>query len=896
MSLSNVYSTYEINKLAAALAGKFPGGGSVTEVTGISPINVDDNTTTPEISLKLGLFLEVDGSGDLDLKVSNAPVAGKILSAVDTSGEMQWTNAGTGTLTEITSGDGVIGIADPNGPVPSLTVNVGTFLQKTGGNLDLNVAKPTVPDQVLSSDTTGALSWVAQTGGGGGGTVTLVKSPNAFINIANPSSIPNITINTGTYVKNTTANLLDLNVGVPLNDNDILSSTKAGALTWVTPAAGTIYTGTPPIAVVGSAISLPINGIWSPTNNVVKSTNEDTLQWGSDTTGTGTVTNVTAAFPLTVATGTSSSTPAISLNLSNSFESDSSNKLALKTTAAPVDGYILSAVGTEGILNWIAPPAAGTGTVTSVTETPNQYCKIGGTPTEEPTVGLNIVGAAGTNGQILSATATVGELAFVNLPAAGITSIANGVNTLVDSTNPNVPIVNVKVSGVYAAGNVVGSSDAGTTMEWIAPPSSGVTSVAAGAGILVDIETPYSSTNPLITTSLTPDSFLTKTAGTTGFQLDLNVGACPSAGYVLSSTAGGGSSEIPPVLSWVAQTVIPDPLTFTAPLNLTGSTVTLPIGGTWVADSNDVVKGSSATTLTWGSGATAGITSIANGVNTLVDSTNPNVPIVNVKVSGVYAAGDVVGSSDTGTTMQWVAQRNSVTSITAGNGIVVDTTTSPNTPAVPLIHTAIVSNSFLTNTVGGTSMQMDLNVGPCPTAGYVLSCPTTNGGGGSGVAPALAWIAPAAASVATIERIIAPATPTFSIIVAPSGAITQNIFEGFAIITLGNMSTFNAFTGLTLLCTVDCPTGVGISILTTDMKLVPPVSTVSTIPSPYFNSILYNVTTGYNIMGKWSFDQTGGASWNTYSITSPLSANLNPPLNGDVLYLDLLPFTYINNN
>ena len=150
MSLSNVYTTYEINKLANALAGKFPGGGSVTKVTANLPLVVATGTTTPDISLNTGIYLEVDTGGNLDLNIDNTPVAGQILSAVDNTGKMEWTAAGAGTLTEITSGDGVININDPNGPIPSLTVNVGPFLKKTGGSLDLNVPIPLVNDYVLS--------------------------------------------------------------------------------------------------------------------------------------------------------------------------------------------------------------------------------------------------------------------------------------------------------------------------------------------------------------------------------------------------------------------------------------------------------------------------------------------------------------------------------------------------------------------------------------------------------------------------------------------------------------------------------------------------------------------------------------------------------------------------
>lgn len=814
MSLSNVYSTYEINKLAAALAGKFPGGGSVTEVTGLPPINVDNNTTTPEISLKLGLFLDVDGNGDLDLKVSNAPVAGKILSAVDTSGEMQWTNAGTGTLTEITSGDGVIGIADPNGPVPSLTVNVGTFLQKTGGNLDLNVAKPTVPDQVLSSDTTGALSWVAQTGGGGGGTVTsvtattkqyckidgtptnaptvglnivgaagnngqvlsatanlgelaftnagtgtvtLVKSDNPFIQIDNPSLVPKITINTGTYVKNTTANLLDLNVGVPLNDNDILSSTIAGALTWVTPAAGTIYTPQPPIAISGSVISLPINGIWSPTNNVVKSTNEDTLQWGSDTAGSGTVTNVTAAFPLTVATGTSSSTPAISLNLSNSFESDTSNKLALKTTIAPVDGYILSAVGTEGILNWIAPPAAGVGTVTNVTTT-NPFIAIA-TPTATPDITLN--------------TGTY------------VKNVVNGANNNLDL---NVP--------VPAADDYILSSKTNGALSWIAPPSSGVTSITAGNGIVVDTTTsPNTPAVPLIHTAIVSASFLTNTAGGSSNQLDLKAPECPTSGFVLSSTVGGGGSGTDPVLSWVPQTVIPTPLTFDAPLNLNESKVTLPISGTWTSGTNDVVIGSSATSLAWGSGVTAG-----------------------------------------------------VASITAGSGISVTGTSS-----VPIVNAVIRASSFLQLTQ--STNVLDLNAPDCPTSGYVLS--STVGGGTTGTAPVMSWV-PNATGVYSV--------PTQTYTVSPAGFTASNV-NPMNLITMANVfMLIPPSGGIVITAPIGgVPKGTVISLTISGLPTAGPLAVANGTIS--FSSDMLDITTPTDVIstpGEWNFDPSA----NTFTFES----------------------------
>ena len=652
----------------------------------------------------------------------------------------------------------------------------------------------------------------------------------------------------------------------------------------------------------------------------------------------------------------------------------------------------------------------GSGTVTSVAAGP--YCEVSGTPTVAPVIGLNIIpaGTVGTNGQVLSATATANELAWID-QAAGVTSITQGANIVVSTAAPasaavpaismpilndpptagqivgfsgtntlawvnnpadgvaqvkpgfnttiggsaSIPTVNVVVTGTYAANEVVGSTDGGVTLAWVNNPADGVTSIVAGDGIDVNNTTPAA---PIISVAVRPNSFVANNVGTSVNQVDLNVGACPTAGYVLSSSPGGGSgSTTAPTLTWV------DPLatlSATAPVALVAGVISLPISGGWSAE-NNVVKSGNGSTLEWGSDsagtgtvtevitnpplsvatasttptitlnlgnsfendssnvlalkttiaqvdgyyltavgtdgflnwtappAAGGVDSVAAGFGITVDDTTATAPIVSLLVSGTPAAGNVVqyvaplAPALVGT-LEW-ASGGGIASISAGAGILIDTD-APASPTAPTITASITPDSFLTKSAGN-GFQLDLNAPACPTTGFVLS--STAGGGASAVAPVLSWIAPPTAIATQIVNITT--LPVWTIGCQPSGTITYSSYAGYSTTTLGNMSTYNGLSGVYLSCTADCPVGVSITMNTANFQLQPPI--YASIPSqnqPYFNGILYNMTTGYNLFGFWQIRSDTSAYWQTNND----EAALNPPVTGDLLYLDILPFVYVN--
>jgi len=533
----------------------------------------------------------------------------------------------------------------------------------------------------------------------------------------------------------TVAPVIGLNI-IPLGtvgtNGQVLSATAtANELAWINPLA--TLSANPPVSLVAGVISLPIAGTWSATNNTVQGSSATALEWGPDAAG---VTSITAGANIVVA-GTAP-VPIISMPILND---------------PPTAGQIVGFSGTN-TLAWVSNPTDGVAQVK-----PGVNTTIGGSATI-PNVNVVVAGTyAATN--VVGSTDGGTTMTWVANPADGVTSIGPGTNTLVAGT-ASVPIVNVVVAGTYAATNVVGSTDGGTTMTWVANPADGVTGITAGANVVV-----------------------------------------------------AGTASVP----IISMPILNDPPT-----------------------TGQIVGFSGTNTLAWVNNPADGVTSIGPGTNTLVAGT-VSVPIVNVHVEGAYAAGYVVGSTDAGTTMTWVSQRDAVASITAGANVVVAGTASvpiismpilndpPSagqivgfsgtntlawvnnpadgvtsvvegngidvdnaTPTAPVISVAVRPNSFVANNVGTSVNQVDLNVGACPTAGYVLSS-TVGGGSGSTVAPTLTWVDPLAGLSAT-----APVTLTAGVIALPisgSWSTTNNVVKGSSTSALvwGPDSSGTTYTG-----------------------------------------------------------------------------------------------------
>ena len=90
------------------------GSGTVTDVTsGDSSILVTNPTTTPDLSVQ-------DSPAVGGVTVTGTPTAGQVLTATDAT-DADWEDAGTGTVTDVTSDDGSILVTNPS-TTPDLSV------------------------------------------------------------------------------------------------------------------------------------------------------------------------------------------------------------------------------------------------------------------------------------------------------------------------------------------------------------------------------------------------------------------------------------------------------------------------------------------------------------------------------------------------------------------------------------------------------------------------------------------------------------------------------------------------------------------------------------------------------------------------------------------------------
>ena len=591
--------------------------------------------------------------------------------------------------------------------------------------------------------------------------------------------------------------------------NNVVMSSSATVLQWGTDA-NTVYTGTPPVKVSGNAISLTIGGSFvAGVTDVVKGSASNALVWGSDSN-----TVYTATAPVDV-TGT-----VISLPIAGSFVAGVTDVVKGSSASALVWGadgdsltFSLPLLDTAGVVSlpiagsfvagvtdvvkgsasnalvWGSDSNSG-GTVTSVAATTDKYCLIGGTATTTPTVGLNVTNA-GTNGQILSATANEGELEFINQNPGTVVNVSATLPLSVSSqtSQPNITLatglyisntqdtakLDLNITNSPTSGFILSADATEGNMQWITPPVGTVTHVGANNYCAVS---GVAISTPTIGLSLSPS------------------GAVGTAGQLLSV------SSVTNALSFV------DPIITSAGFGL----------------------------------------SIASG------------GVIGINVSDSAVNNDVLSYSDGALIWQTPA---------AGTGTV----------------TSVAATSAGYCLIGGTpalAPTVGLNiVGGAGSSGQVLSA-TAN-------ANQLAFITPPAAAIAT--QIANITTLPVWTITCSSGAIALTIYEGYKTTTLGNMSTYNAVSGLYLSCTSDCSVGVDINVITTNFQLQPPIYTgVPQENLPYFNGILYNITTGYNIYGFWQINSDNSATWNTRNT----DLNLNPPVTGDLLYLDILPFTYVN--
>ncbi|MGZ3769156.1 MAG: tail fiber domain-containing protein [Bdellovibrio sp.] len=354
-------------------------GGTVTNVTSAnSYLTVANNTSAPVLTLNVGTVANTVAAGnDPRLSDSRTPMgaAGGVLNgtypnpgfvdssvtntkindgAVSTSklfanpgvNRLVATDSTTGsTLAAMTCAAGqlltwnivsgwqcsaqsslAVGSATVSGSATNFTGNLvgdvsgtqaATSVDKIKGvPLDFSIA-PT-NGQVLKFNGT---NWAPAADSNAGGTVTNVSSANADIGVANGSSTPVLTLNSGTAANQIIK--LDASAKLPAVDASQLTNLQASQIPNLD--AAKITTGTLPVARGGTGQSTYSDGQLLIGNTATSGLSKATLTAGSgvtitngngsisiSATGTGgTVTNVTGTAPVSVVTGTS--TPVVSL-------------------------------------------------------------------------------------------------------------------------------------------------------------------------------------------------------------------------------------------------------------------------------------------------------------------------------------------------------------------------------------------------------------------------------------------------------------------------------------------------------------------------------------------------------------------------------------------------------
>ncbi len=703
-----IQSTGEGTTVWAAGGGGGGGSGTVTSVTAGPYCEVSG---TPTIAPVIGLNI---------IPAGTVGTNGQVLSATATANELAWIDQ-------------------------AAALSFTLPLSEAAGVVSLPIAGvwSTTNNTVQGSSAT-ALEWGPDAAG-----VTQVKT-GANITDSGSATIPNLrVVVAGTYAANDVVGSLDSGVTMTWVAN------PADGVTSITQGANIVVSTASPASAAVPNVSVAVAGSYTA-NDVVGSLDSGvTMSWVAPPASGGVSSVASAGTYITVA-GTADVT------------------VALDVPLPAINNNVLAST-TAGVLSWVDPLAGLSATA--------PVALVAGV------ISLPISGVWSTTNNTVQGSSNT---ALVWGPdAAGVTSITAGANIVVSTASPAsaaVPNLSVVVAGSYTANYVVGSTDSGTTMTWVAPGGGGsgtVTSVAAGPYCVAS----GSATAPIIGLNVASGSagqILSATPTANGLAwinqpptlsftaplveasnvISLDVSGTPVVGDVMQYTAPvapavvGGLEWAAPTLGTVTSVSASGPFIICTG-NTTAATVALNVAAP--ANNGDVLASTTAGVLSWITPPAAGVGTVTNvtATNPLTVATGTSTPAITLNLSNSFvnnatnqlalkasnapAATYLLSAADANGNLTWVAPAaGGVTSIAQGSGIDVDNTT----PTVPVISVAVRPNSFVTNAAGTSVDQVDLNVGACPTAGYVLS--SSAGGGASGTAPVLTWIAPPAATLPAI--------------------------------------------------------------------------------------------------------------------------------------------------
>ncbi len=430
--------------------------------------SVGDNLTCAPIAISSS---QVSGLGSLAAK-------GAVdLSTTDVTGTLPPTKGGTG-LSSLGTANQILGMNNAANGLEYKTLTAGSGVSITQGANFVTIAAT-----------------------GSGGTVTNVTSANSDISVANTTSTPALTLNSGTA-----GGAGDANKIAKLDGSGLLAANMLPAID-----AAKITTGTLPIARGGTGATTA-NGALNnllpvQTSQAGKILQTDGTNSSWVTAAIGSVTSVTSANS-DISVANTTSTPALTLNAGVSGGAGDANKIAKLNGSGLIPTTMLPALDTSSMTSGTMPIARG------------------GTNSSTALVGNRIM--ASTASAIVEAAAITANKALI--------SDANGIPTHSAVTNTELGYLSGVTSAVQTQLN--GKSSATGWTNYSAITSDGAGSLTAVSGSAAGSVLNWTVTGPAWTSTVFPTS-------TTANQLLYSsannvVGGLATANNSILTTNGSG--------------------------------------------------------------------------------------------------------------------------------------------------------------------------------------------------------------------------------------------------------------------------------------------------------------------------------------------------------------------